>query len=60
MSEREDEISVMKDMLDEFADKLRHYPDAELGWDADDLAAFERLSQRNRAEASDAGFWWAR
>jgi hypothetical protein len=60
MSEREDEISVMKDMLDEFADKLRHYPDAELGWDADDLAAFGRLSQRNRAEALAAGFWWAR
>jgi hypothetical protein len=60
MSEREDEISVMKDMLDEFADKLRHYPDAELGWDADDLAAFARLSQRNREEALAEGFWWAR
>lgn len=60
MSAREDEISVMRDMLDEFADKLRHYPDAELGWDADDLAAFERLSQRNREEALEAGFWWAR
>jgi hypothetical protein len=60
MSEREDEISVMKDMLDEFADKLRHYPDAELGWDADDVAAFERLAQRNRAEALAAGLWWAR
>jgi hypothetical protein len=60
MSERNDEISVMKDMLDEFADKLRQYPDAELGWDADDLAAFERLVQRNRAEALAAGFWWAR
>ncbi|MFF3312488.1 hypothetical protein [Streptomyces sp. NPDC002952] len=60
MSEREDEISVMKDMLDEFADKLRHYPDAELHWDADDVAAFERLVRRNRAEALAAGLWWAR
>lgn len=50
----------MKDMLDEFADKLRHYPDAELGWDEDDLAAFGRLVQRNRDQASTAGFWWAR
>ncbi|MET7939660.1 hypothetical protein [Streptomyces sp. NPDC005302] len=57
---RNDEISVMKDMLDEFADKLRHYPDAELHWDAADLAAFERLSVRNMAEARAAGFWWAR
>ncbi|MEU1200138.1 hypothetical protein ABZ446_28485 [Streptomyces sp. NPDC005813] len=60
MSHADDEISVMKDMLDEFADKLRHYPDAEMGWGADELAAFERLSQRNRAEAVAAGFWWAR
>lgn len=60
MSERNDEISVMKDMLDEFADKLRHYPGADLGWEAHDLAAFERLVQRNRAEAVEAGLWWAR
>jgi hypothetical protein len=50
----------MKDMLDEFADKLRHYPDADMGWDADDVAAFERLVAQNRAQAADAGLWWAR
>jgi hypothetical protein len=57
---RRDEISVMKDMLDDFADRLRHFPDAERCWDADDVAAFERLSARNMAEARAAGFWWAR
>lgn len=55
-----DQISILKDMMDDFSDKLRHYPDAEMGWDADDVAVFEDLSDLIHAEAKARGFWWAR
>ncbi|MEV7855135.1 hypothetical protein [Streptomyces sp. NPDC088183] len=54
------EIRVVKDVLDEFQDRLRHYPDADMGWDEDDIAAFNRLVEKHLAQAVDAGFWWAR
>lgn len=53
------DISLMQDMFELIVDRAVHYPDAEMGWDEDQVAAFFDLASRHRAEAKKRGFWWA-
>lgn len=39
------ELSVLSDVMDDFSDRLRHYLDAELGWEYDKVNAFYDLYQ---------------
>lgn len=54
------QISLLRDMVDHFEDKARHYKDAEQGWDEEDLEDFYELSRMVNLEAKQRGFWWAR
>jgi hypothetical protein len=54
------EIYVLKDVIDEIADRLRHYSDGEMGWDADNIADFHNLWEKMSDEAKRRKFWWAR
>lgn len=53
------EISILKDILDLIGDRVRHYPDAAMGWGADEVATFHSLDARFMAEAKARNFWWA-
>jgi hypothetical protein len=54
------QVGIMEDILNEFRDRLRHYPDAELGWDAEQVQAFNDLDAQHHAEAKKRKLWWAR
>lgn len=56
----DNQIHILNDMIDLVADKARHYKDAELGWDEEDLEDFYELSGMVNLEAKRRGFWWAR
>lgn len=45
------EISVLYDMIEDFGDRLRHYPDAEMGWEESEVQAFYDISQKVRYAA---------
>lgn len=52
--------SLMEDVLALVRDKLRHYPDGEMGWSDTELEAFWELNGRFRGAAKADGMWWAR
>lgn len=54
------QVVIMEDILNEFRDRLRHYPDAEMGWDAEQVQAFNDLDSKHLAEAKKRKLWWAR
>jgi len=54
------QVVIMEDILNEFRDRLRHYPDAEMGWDAEQVQAFNDLDAKHLAEAKKRKLWWAR
>ena len=53
----DEELSLMKDMLDVTADSLHHYPDE---FTETETQAFHDLSGKFAAAFRAAGFWWAR
>lgn len=56
-----DEIEILKDMIDEWADKDRHGElEREWGYDSGQLEASASLYQKVTGEAKRRGFWWAR
>jgi hypothetical protein len=56
----DDEISVLYDVFVEVQDKLRHYTDGEMGWDAEEIATFHGLNQTLWDDAKRRKLWWAR
>jgi len=56
----DNQISILKDMVGYFADKACHYPDAEQGWDEEDMTDFWGIYGKVHDEAKRRGFWWAR
>lgn len=56
-----DEIEILKDMIDGWADKDRHGElEREWGYGSDQLGALLSLYQKVTDEAKRRGFWWAR
>lgn len=54
------QISVLRDMIEDFYDKLNHYPDAEMGWESEHVDAFYDMAINLNEEAKKRKFWWAR
>lgn len=54
------QVQVLEDVFDLVRDRLRHYPDGEMEWDADAVQAFHDLDTQLHAEAKKRKFWWAR
>ena len=54
------ELEVLNDMLQEFSDKLSHFPDAELGWEEGEVQSFNNLYDKVIEEGQLRKFWWAR
>ena len=40
------DLAILDDVMDLVRDRLRHYPDAELGWDAEDVQRFDELDSK--------------
>jgi hypothetical protein len=53
------QIDVLQDVIEHIGDKMRHYEDAELGWDEGDIEAWSHFVAQHRETARAARFWWA-
>lgn len=54
------QLGLLEDVFNEVYDDIRHYEDAQLGWDAEDISAFGAMYSQFRDAAKAEGCWWAR